>query len=176
MFTTCFRHKQLHTRTCWQEAVNMNKIGFLYNIGSNNLMIDMDTHNSHLGKLILCTLLPTNFLLSLLIVFHHAFTMDIDYNGSFAVSTYSVSTVFQRYMYNLSGCAVPVFFFISAFLFYRTFDGTCANYKEKMQRRVHSLLIPYLLFCSLGYVKALAFNGEIGRGHFMELHHFPMGE
>lgn len=122
-------------------------------------------HNLTLaGQILLSVLTPVNFLLSLLIVFHHGFTMNIDYNGSFAPSSYGMNMAIQRYMYNLSECAVPVFFFISAFLFYRTFDGTWINYKEKMKRRIRSLLVPYLIFSTMGYVKSLVFNGGLGGG------------
>ena len=125
----------------------------------------MDSQKQSAEKLILRVLLPINFLLSLLIVFHHAFMVDINYIGTFDLFAYGGSIAFQRYMYNLSECAVPVFFFISAFLFYRTFDGTWANYKEKMRHRVKSLLIPYLIFCTLGYFKAQVFNGGLGGGN-----------
>lgn len=128
----------------------------------------MDIQKVSSDQLILGTLLPVNFLLSLLIVFHHAFTVDVDYAGSFALYVYGISTAFQRFMYNLSECAVPVFFFISAFLFYRTFDGTWANYKEKIRRRIRSLFIPYILFSTLGYVKALAFNNGLLGGNFSD--------
>lgn len=122
----------------------------------------MGTIDKKSEKLVLGALLPVNFLLSLLIVFHHAFTLNVDFKHSFALQDYGYSIAFQRYMYNLSECAVPVFFFISAFLFYRTYNGTWANYKEKISRRVRSLFIPYIIFCTLGYVKAIAFNGAGG--------------
>lgn len=126
-------------------------------------------HNSTLaGQILLSVLTSLNFLLSLLIVFHHGFTMNVDYNGSFDLASYGMTLAIQRFMYNLSECAVPVFFFISAFLFYRTFDGTWGKYKEKMRRRVRSLFIPYILFCTLGYIKALMFNGGIENGNFYD--------
>lgn len=128
----------------------------------------MDKQKLFFEQLILTVLTPVNFLLSLLIVFHHAFTVEVDYRGSFAFGAYSIDVAFQRFMYNLSECAVPVFFFISAFLFYRTFDGTWGKYKEKMRRRVRSLFIPYILFCTLGYIKALMFNGGIENGNFYD--------
>ena len=116
----------------------------------------------------LYVLTQVNFLLSLLIVFHHGFTTNVDFNGSFLPSAYGTTVAIERYMYNLSECAVPVFFFISAYLFYRTFDGTWINYKEKMKRRFRSLLVPYLIFCTLGYVKSLVFNGGLGGGNLAD--------
>lgn len=125
-------------------------------------------HVFEAGNIVLSVLTPVNFLLSFLIVFHHGFTMNIDYNGNFAPSSYGMTMAIERYMYNLSECAVPVFFFISAFLFYRTFDGTWINYKKKMKRRIRSLLVPYLIFCTLGYVKSLVFNGGLGGYNFSD--------
>lgn len=119
-------------------------------------------------QILLYVLTPVNFLLSLLIVFHHGFTMNVDYNGSFDPSSYGMNMAIQRYMYNLSECAVPVFFFISAFLFYRTFDGSWNNYKEKMSRRIFSLFVPYIIFSTMGYVKSLVFNGGLGGGNFSD--------
>ncbi len=118
-------------------------------------------------------LTSVNFLLSFLIVFHHAFTVDVDYVGSFSLFAYRGDVAFQRFMYNLSECAVPVFFFISAFLFYRTFDGAIAKYKEKIYRRFWSLFIPYVIFCSFGYIKHLIAT-DIGGGQFSRVSHILM--
>lgn len=107
-------------------------------------------------------LTPINFLLSLLIVFHHAFTVNINYCGSFWPQAYGWTIGIQRMMYNLSECAVPMFYFLSAYLFYRTYDGTWNTYKEKITRRCYSLLIPYLIFCTFGYIKHLAVTGLSG--------------
>ena len=120
---------------------------------------DKQTHKSNF---VLSTLTPVNFLLSLLIVFHHGFTVDVSYLGDFSFSTYGLATSLQRFMYNLSECAVPTFFFLSAYLFYRTFDGTWSNYIEKIKRRFYSLFIPYIIFCSLGYVKHILNTGGGG--------------
>ena len=119
-------------------------------------------------NILLEVLTPVNFLLSLLIVFHHGFTMSVDYNGSFNPVSYGITIAIQRYMYNLSECAVPVFYFISAYLFYRTFDGTWNNYKEKIKRRVRSLLVPYLIFSTVGYVKSVIFSGDLGGGNLSD--------
>lgn len=103
-----------------------------------------------------------NSLLSFLIVFHHGFTRNVEFRNSFSLSTYGVVTVVERFMYNLSECAVPLFFLLSSYLFYRTFDGTKECYIYKMQRRLHSLLIPYLIFNTIGYVKTIVFSGRCG--------------
>lgn len=103
-----------------------------------------------------------NFTLSLLIVFHHACTVDINFIGSFNPVKYGLNASVQRYMYNLSECAVPIFYFLSAYLFFRSFDGSWNQYKKKLSRRFFSLFIPYILFCTLGYLKHVIVSGELG--------------
>lgn len=107
---------------------------------------------------------PMNFLLSFLIVLHHSFTVNISYNGSYSFMDYGWTIGIQRLMYNVSECAVPVFFYLSAFLFFRTFDGSIISYRKKMKRRFYSLFIPYVFFCTFGYMKHLvAIEGEVVR-------------
>lgn len=124
----------------------------------------MNNHKSIIVKhdFVLDNLVPINFILSFLIVLHHSFTTDIKYIGTFSLTAYPPCVLIQRYLYNLSECAVPIFFFISAFLFYRTYDGSFSGYKKKMVRRFHSLFIPYLIFCTFGYIKHLVAVGGGG--------------
>lgn len=53
-------------------------------------------------KTVLKSLLPINFLLSLLIVFHHGFTRNVGYIGSYNPFEYGVITGIERYLYNIS--------------------------------------------------------------------------
>lgn len=70
-------------------------------------------------------------------------------------------------MYNLSECAVPVFYFLSAYLFYRNFDGSWPQYKRKLKTRFFSLFIPYVIFCTFGYFKHLIVTNSLGGGNFI---------
>lgn len=101
-----------------------------------------------------------NFLLSLFIVFHHGFTSSVGFNGSYKIGDYGLTIAIERYLYNLSECAVPFFYYLSAYLFYRTFDGTWEQYRYKIKRRFWSLLVPYVIFNSMGYFKALVFHPD----------------
>lgn len=58
---------------------------------------------------------------------------------------------FKRFLYNISTIAVPVFFIISGFLF---FNGGFhkGNYIKKMKRRIHSLLIPYIIWNTVMFI------------------------
>lgn len=101
-------------------------------------------------KRFLAILPQINFLLSLLIVFHHGFISIVRYNGSFSPFSYGLTVSIERYLYNISECAVPFFFFLSAYLFYRTYDGSWSQYLYKIKRRFWSLLIPYIIFGTIG--------------------------
>jgi surface polysaccharide O-acyltransferase-like enzyme len=46
--------------------------------------------------------------------------------------------------------AVPLFFFISGFLFFLKWDGAADRWIEKLRRRIPSLLIPYLISSAIG--------------------------
>ena len=46
---------------------------------------------------------------------------------------------------------VPLFFFISGYLFYLKFDGSLNAYKSKMIKRVSSLIVPYILWNLLAF-------------------------
>lgn len=98
-----------------------------------------------------------NWGLSFLIVIHHSFNIDIDFNASIKSCAWAV----ERYLYNLSECAVPVFFFISAMLFYRNYVNDKSTYLTKVKKRIVSLIIPYTLFNILGYIKHVLFSGSI---------------
>lgn len=115
-------------------------------------------------KSVLESLPLINFLLSLLIVFHHGFTRDVGYIGSYNPFEYGLIKGIERYLYNISECAVPVFFLLSAYLFFRTFDGTIENYIQKIKRRFWSLFVPYIIFNTIGYVKSMIFGGRNGGG------------
>lgn len=60
----------------------------------------------------------------------------------FAMTEYFVSNGVTRF-------AVPLFFIISGYLFYRNFDGTAKDYGRKLKKRFGSLLIPYLIWTAI---------------------------
>ena len=121
-------------------------------------MDNLHCHNTE--KVFLSTLTPINFILSLLIVIHHSFTGSIDWRGNFSPNSYGLTIAIERYLYNFSECAVPIFFFLSAYLFYRTFDGTWSSYVDKIKKRFWSLFVPYIIFSTIGYWKACIFNSD----------------
>ena len=97
-----------------------------------------------------------NIVLSFLIVIHHSFNINIDYN----VNIKNVAWIIERYLYNITECAVPIFFFMSAVLFYRDFHGELETFKRKVKNRVKSLLLPYIIFNIIGYIKHIVFANQ----------------
>lgn len=54
---------------------------------------------------------------------------------------------FERFFRSFSHMAVPTFFLISGYLFFKSVNKcTCSIYKSKIKRRIPTLLVPYLLW------------------------------
>lgn len=96
------------------------------------------------------------FPLSILVVYLHIdpiptiVTSQLDWTSDAWLSVYYIITIS---IVNLARIAVPCFFFISGFLFFANTDHfTIGSYLTKLQRRVRSLFIPYILWNILGAV------------------------
>ena len=97
-----------------------------------------------------------NSILAFLIVVHHSFNLNVDYNAPIK----NIAWFIERYFYNLSECSVPVFFFISSLLFYRNYDGSMHIYLYKLKKRFKTLMIPYIIFNTFGYLKHIIFGSS----------------
>lgn len=90
------------------------------------------------------------FFCSLLVIWIHAYNLEtygIDENGQgIAKFVYFIECTWR----NLTQIAVPFFFFVSGYLFYRTF--AYKGIREKYKSRVCSILIPYLIWCTVYYL------------------------
>lgn len=86
----------------------------------------------------------TRFVMSIAIVFLHGYTsvQMYDYWKDLPVYRY-VTKVFAL---QFGEIGVPVFFIISGYLFFLSYQQTWGCYKYKMQKRFYSLLIPYLFW------------------------------
>lgn len=91
------------------------------------------------------------FVLSLLIVLIHTFALS-------SISTFTeagyplirwVNRVLDAF---LAQTIVPVYFFISGYLFFLVNEWNKKVYFNKIKKRVHTLLIPYLLWNGLGII------------------------
>jgi len=93
-----------------------------------------------------------SFLAIIFVVFQHAinFTGYIDPNSSY-IGKANINTVMQYVLgYGFARIAVCLFFLLSAYLFYRNF--ALPLYGSKLISRVRILLVPYLLWSSIGMV------------------------
>ena len=63
------------------------------------------------------------------------------------------SKFIQAFLSNgLCRTAVPLFFILSGFLYYKSFDGTWEQYKRKTFSRIRSLVIPYIFWSGIVFV------------------------
>lgn len=91
-----------------------------------------------------------SFLCSVLVIYIHTFnlgTYQIDGNSlGVGKAVYEI----ESYMNAMIRFAVPMFFIISGLLFFRTFE--MKNLFSKWKSRGKSIVIPYIIWCTLYYV------------------------
>lgn len=89
------------------------------------------------------------FPLTLFVVLGHLFcSYTFTVHGIvYSWADYNIYTSFVKFIGSfLEGKSVPFFFFISGFLFFYKTSFDKETYIHKMKRRIHSLLIPYILW------------------------------
>jgi surface polysaccharide O-acyltransferase-like enzyme len=106
-----------------------------------------------------------SFVCSLLVIWIHtynlgAYGITAD-DGGLAGVTYFV----EYYWDKLTDMAVPLFFVISGFLFFRTFSF--AVLKDKYRTRARSVLLPYVCWCSIYYLYFVALTNLPGIRNLM---------
>ncbi|MBR2669581.1 MAG: acyltransferase [Solobacterium sp.] len=91
-----------------------------------------------------------SFFCCMLVIWVHTYNLDVcgitDTSSGFSRVVYLLENLWG----NLAGTAVPFFFFLSGYLFYRTFHMD--KLREKYISRIHSILIPYLLWCTVYFL------------------------
>ncbi|WP_299311844.1 acyltransferase family protein [uncultured Aquimarina sp.] len=75
----------------------------------------------------------------------------------------------------LSNIFIPMFFFISGYLFFKNHDLTVSTFKRKIRNRFKSLVIPYVLWCALWFliVYAIQFIPILSGFFEQPLHQMP---
>ncbi len=68
----------------------------------------------------------------------------------------------------LGDIAVPAFFFVSGLLYFATYDGSPRCYARKLHSRIHSLVIPYLLWNLIGYFTLAHLVHMVSKGDFLK--------
>lgn len=89
------------------------------------------------------------FPLTIAVVLIHTVLVGLVYNGTSSTEE-NQYTIYNFYYHILSEelarIAVPLFFFISGFLFFYHTDFSLSIYKTKLKNRARSLLLPYILW------------------------------
>lgn len=101
------------------------------------------------------------FPLIVAVVFIHTNLTDVIINGTLLVEEgqFPVHDVFRHIVTaELARIAVPLFFFISGFLFFYRSEFSLAVYGMKLKKRIRTLLVPYLFWNIV--VVLLAFLGQ----------------
>lgn len=95
------------------------------------------------------TIMFLRFPLIVAVVFIHTNLTDVMINGTLLADEgqFPVHDVFRHVVTNeLARIAVPLFFFISCFLFFYRSDFSFAVYGMKLKKRIRTLLVPYLFW------------------------------
>ena len=91
-----------------------------------------------------------SFLCSLMVMWIHTYNLDTyGISANHKGGAEGIAYVVETYWSHVVLVAVPFFFAISGFLFFRTF--TLRKTWSKYKSRIHSIVIPYLLWCSIYY-------------------------
>lgn len=86
----------------------------------------------------------TRFVMSIFIVFFHAYTSVQMYDYWKDLPVYR--GVVRFFALQIGEMGVPVFFLISGYLFFCKYQQTWMCYKSKLQKRFYSLFIPYIFW------------------------------
>ncbi len=89
-----------------------------------------------------------NVICTLLVVYRHSLNFAAFYPNLVYPENYNTSI--QSWIMNFSRIAVPVFFIISGFLFFKGYDLLWNQYREKIKKRFHSLFIPFVIWTAIG--------------------------
>ncbi len=114
-----------------------------------------------------------SFFCSLFVIYIHTFNLETYGIGEASVGfsrlVYLVETYFEN---TLKRIAVPFFFLISGFLFFRTFSMD--KLAEKYSSRAKSLLVPYLLWSTAYYLFRVLVTQLLSRHHLVNSGPVPL--
>lgn len=91
-----------------------------------------------------------NVICTLLVVYRHSLNFAAFYPNHVYPDNYN--TDIQSWNMNFSRIAVPFFFTLSGYLFFKEQPLNRYSYLEKLKKRIYSLLIPFLIWTMIGMV------------------------
>lgn len=92
------------------------------------------------------------FICSLLVIWIHTFNLELYGIDAASTGVGRAAYFLENYWKNVTNIAVPLFFFISGFLFFRTYDFGFQDTIAKYKSRVKSIGIPYICWCTIYYL------------------------
>lgn len=88
-----------------------------------------------------------------------------------------VSFIQYYFSQEITRTAVPLFFLISGFLFFRNINNFNKSFfYSKIKRRIQSLLIPYLIFSGLGFIFIYVIQQFITTQSYEQIVNLPLSE
>lgn len=134
------------------------KIGANFGEGCNMNQAEQKIRN----KITLLT-----FFGSLLVIWIHTFNLELYGIDSASAGLGKAAYLLENYWKNVTNIAVPLFFFISGFLFFRTYDFCLKDTIAKYKSRVRSIGIPYICWCTIYYLFFAAITNIPAISRFM---------
>jgi surface polysaccharide O-acyltransferase-like enzyme len=86
----------------------------------------------------------------LLVVFLHAYNLMVTGSDEILFEKTPLWFLQDMVSFGLTRVAVPLFFLVSGFLFFKGASGTVGEYRQKITKRFHSLFIPFVFWSAFG--------------------------
>lgn len=90
------------------------------------------------------------FICSLLVIWIHTYNLEMYGITADSQGIAKIAYLTENYWKRLTDIAVPLFFFVSGFLFFRTYE--LKDTWNKYRSRFKSILIPYVCWCTIYYL------------------------
>ncbi len=124
-----------------------------------------------MNKYLSVKLKAISFFLTILVVCIHSYNLRIIRNGEVLRINKECNSFFQYFFsQGLATIAVPLFFIISGYLFFQNIEnGIISDFINKYKKRIHTLVIPYLLWSIFGVLYALIIQTIISKPFFTKV-------
>lgn len=95
-----------------------------------------------------------NIILAILVIMIHCYNIPmVNVNEDTNMILYNTIKFIQNFIsQGISRMAVPLFFILSGFLFFRNFSNENTVYKNKLKKKIKTLVIPYIIWNFFGYI------------------------